>query len=123
MKAEHEFTLILEGVPDLTPEVMNALFEAGCDDATVSRQNGVISMDFDRPAASMKEAIVSAITDVTKAGIGARVVRVDEASPNPASPEAGRDLGTINSILRMSSVIEVDPTLHPLAATLLGHFR
>jgi hypothetical protein len=122
MEAEQEFTLILQGVPDLTPEVVNALFDAGCDDATVSRQNGVIAMDFDRPAASLKEAIVSAITDVTRAGIGARVARV-EPSPDPSSTAAGRDLGTINSILRISSMIELDPKLHPLAQTLFAHIR
>jgi hypothetical protein len=77
MEAEHEFTLVLDGVSDLTPGIMDALFEAGCDDATVSRQGGRVSMDFGRSGPSMKDAIISAIRDVQKANIGARVIRVE----------------------------------------------
>jgi MoaA/NifB/PqqE/SkfB family radical SAM enzyme len=83
MNMEHEFTLIIDGIPDLTPAVMDALFEAGCDDATVSRQGGTIAMDFVRPAPSRRDAIIGAIRDVEKAGIGARVLRV-EAEPGSA---------------------------------------
>ncbi len=123
METEHEFTLVLDGIPDLTPEVMNALFEAGCDDATVSRQNGRLVIDFDRAGVSMREAIVSAINDIRKAGIGARVVRVEETSPKPGSAEGGRDVGAINSVLQLSIAIEMDPTLRPLVVNLLDHVR
>ncbi len=61
---------------------MDALFEAGCDDATVSSQGGRISLDFDRSAPSMRDAVVSAIADVHKAGM--KVARVDGATPDPA---------------------------------------
>ena len=37
---EHDFTLVLAGIPELTSQVGNALFEAGCDDATVSMRLG-----------------------------------------------------------------------------------
>ena len=77
MEAEHGFTLIIEGIPDLTPEVMDALFEAGCDDATVMMQADQVSMCFDRVAPTMKDAIVSAIRDVQTANVGARVLRVE----------------------------------------------
>jgi hypothetical protein len=77
MEADHDFTLILDGIPDLSREVVDALFEAGCDDGTLSSSAGVVSMDFTRSAPSMKEAIISAIRDVRKANIGARVVRVE----------------------------------------------
>jgi hypothetical protein len=77
MEAVHEFTLIIDGIPDLDPAIMNALFEAGCDDATVSRQGGRISMDFVRAASTLRDALASAIRDVQKADIGARVVRVE----------------------------------------------
>lgn len=81
MEATHEFTLIIDGIPDLTPAVMNAFFEAGCDDATISRQGGRVSMDFVRAASSMKEAVVTAIHDIQKAKVGARVVRVEGTEP------------------------------------------
>lgn len=74
---EHDFALILSGVYELTTEVENALFEAGCDDATLSIQYGFLYMEFSRTARSLKDAILSAIQDVRKAGIGADVWRVD----------------------------------------------
>jgi hypothetical protein len=77
METEHEFTLVLDGISELTPEIFDALFEAGCDDATMSSRDGVVSLDFGRDAPTMKEAIVSAIRDVQKANVGARVVRVE----------------------------------------------
>ena len=81
MEPEHEFTLILDGISELAPSVVDALFEAGCDDATVSKQNGLVSMDFDRVAPTMADAIVSAIQDVKKANVGAEVLRVEQGQP------------------------------------------
>jgi hypothetical protein len=40
-------------------------------------RDGSVYLDFDREAASFREAILSAIADVEKASIGARVVRVE----------------------------------------------
>ncbi len=77
---EYDFALILTGVHELTTEVENALFEAGCDDATLSVQYGFIYMEFSRTANSLKDAILSAIRDVRKAGVGADVWRVDECN-------------------------------------------
>ncbi len=63
MPIQH-FTLIVDG-PDLQTEpFIDALFEAGCDDATVGRTDGVHYIDFDREAASLGEAINSAVRDV-----------------------------------------------------------
>jgi len=76
---EYDFALILTGVYELTREVEDALFEAGCDDATLSVQYGFVYMQFSRAAPSLKDAILSAIRDVRKAKIGADVWRVDES--------------------------------------------
>jgi len=66
----HEFTLTLQGdFEDLTEEMLDRLFEAGCDDATVSMTGGRVFLDFDREAASMKDALVDAIRDVRAAGL------------------------------------------------------
>jgi transcriptional regulator with XRE-family HTH domain len=75
---EYDFALILTGVTELTAKVEDALFEVGCDDATLSVQYGRAWMEFSRTAPSLKDAILSAIRDVRKAGIGADVLRVDE---------------------------------------------
>ena len=70
----HQFTLIVAG-PDLQDEpFIDALFEAGCDDATVARIDGVQYIDFDREAESLDEAIISAVRDVEQVE-GVRVTR------------------------------------------------
>lgn len=93
---EFDFALTLTGVHDLTSTVEDALFEAGCDDATLSIQHGNFTMDFCREAASLKEAIFSAIQDVRKANIGAAVQCVGE-SDRVASDEI---IAAINNILK-----------------------
>lgn len=77
---EHDFTLVLTGFTDLTPEIADALFEAGCDDGTPAVRSGRPVITFSRRASSMKEAILSAIADVRNAGIDADVRRVDDCN-------------------------------------------
>ena len=74
---EFDFTLILTGITDFTDEQVDALFEAGCDDATVAQREGRVYMTFSREAESIIAAILSAIADIRKAAIGAIVLRVD----------------------------------------------
>jgi len=76
-KQEFEFTLILSGVPDLTVEVLDAFYEAGCDDALIGRRDGVAYADFCREADSFNQAALSAIRDVESAGVGARVAHIE----------------------------------------------
>ena len=83
--SEHDFALIVGGVDALTEHVEDALFKAGCDDATPSIQYGLLYMEFSRSATTIKDAIISAIRDVHKAGIGAQVLRVDECNLVTAS--------------------------------------
>ena len=75
---EYHFDLIVGGVSELTSAVEDALFRAGCDDATVSMQHGRLYIEFSRSAGSLEDAINGAIHDVRKAEIGAEVFRVDE---------------------------------------------
>ena len=72
---QHEFSLILEEFLELTPELADALFVAGCDDGTPGTANGVLFVDFHREAAMIEDAIRSAIADVGKAGY--KVARVE----------------------------------------------
>ena len=87
---EYDFALIVGGASELTESVEDALFAAGCDDATLSIQYGLLYMEFSRPARSLKDAIINAIRDVQNAGIGAAVLRVDENSLVTASDIARR---------------------------------
>jgi len=76
-KQEYEFTLILSGVCELSREVLDAFYEAGCDDALIGTRDGVAYAEFCREAASLSQALLSAIRDVEKAGVGARVEHVE----------------------------------------------
>src|SRR3954447_19901264 len=73
----HSFSLILQGASELTPEIADALYEAGCDDALVGSRDGVLFADFDREAPSSAEAIISAIRQIESGGVGLTVVRVE----------------------------------------------
>jgi hypothetical protein len=75
---QYDFTLILTGIADADTKVAEALFVAGCDDATLSQRSGVVYLSFSRVASSYKDAILSAIQDVRSARVGADVLRVDE---------------------------------------------
>ena len=77
---EYDFVLILTGIPELTQEVVDALFESGCDDGTISMQSGRVCITFSRVGSSLRNAILGAIGDVRNAGIGADVLRIDECN-------------------------------------------
>jgi hypothetical protein len=65
---KYEFTLILKGPIELTDEIADELFESGCDDGTPGICNGVFSIDFNRDADTLEEAIRSAVACVKSAG-------------------------------------------------------
>lgn len=79
---EYEFVLrfqLPEGITD-SEEYLDALYEAGCDDAMVGvGLPGYIGLDFSREATSATEAVISAIRDVKKAIPGAKLM---EATPD-----------------------------------------
>lgn len=74
---EHDFTLLIDGASQITPSLEEAIFSAGCDDATISVRFGRIFLTFSRTAVTLREAIVSAILSVNGCGQGLSVLRVD----------------------------------------------
>jgi hypothetical protein len=75
---EWTFRLTIAGIA-LTDEQLDALFEAGCDDAAFSRErDGTVLGFFDREAHTQEDAVLYAISDIEAAGIGARVIRVSQ---------------------------------------------
>ena len=72
--AEYEFTLIVDG--DLADDsIVDALYEAGCDDGLVGTADGVGVIDFTRDADTFLDAVLSAIAEVETVPT-LRVVRV-----------------------------------------------
>jgi hypothetical protein len=63
-----EFTVYLAKVSEMTDEVAEKLYEAGCDDGLVGSSEGRSYVTFSREAASQREAIGSALGDIKKAG-------------------------------------------------------
>src|SRR5271168_4316710 len=58
-------------------QYLDALYEAGCDDALVGvGHRGMIGLDFTRSASSAEEALRSAVRDVQRAIPGANLVQV-----------------------------------------------
>jgi hypothetical protein len=105
---EFEFALTLDGIPQITPEIMAAFDAAGCADASLSSRDGLIVMDFIRAAPTRQQAIASAIIDVETAGIGARVTRID---PEIVGADAAQDhfIGVLNSVLSLPPSVRFDP--------------
>jgi hypothetical protein len=87
---EHDFELVLTGITELTTEVEDALFEAGCDDATLSARSGQVFLTFSRTAPTREDAIQSAIRDVQKANIGATPQLVGEETADGSAAEQAK---------------------------------
>ena len=82
---KYEFTLIIKGQFELTEEIADELFEAGCDDGSPGICNGVFSIDFHREGNSLEAAIQSAIANVKSAGYEVERAEIEaEAMPQPA---------------------------------------
>jgi hypothetical protein len=101
---EWTFRLILAGL-ELTDEQLNALFEAGCDDATFSleRDGSVLGL-FDRDAETQEDAVLSALENVEGAGVGARVLRVaqddDWLTASEIAERVGRSRQSVGQLVR-----------------------
>ena len=80
---KYDFTLILSGALNLTEDIAEALFEAGCDDGTPGTSDGVFLIDFHREANSLEEAIQSAIANVKSAGYKVERVEIEAEAVTP----------------------------------------
>jgi hypothetical protein len=79
-RPRHPNKEILAGISELTPEIADTLHEAGCDDAGVGSCEGILSVDFDREAESLGDAIGSAVKNVEQAGYTIARIIVEEAA-------------------------------------------
>jgi predicted DNA-binding transcriptional regulator AlpA len=74
----YEFTIVTDGLHPKEENFEGRFYDAGCNDALVSFQNGHVLLDFSRKAASLPEAIASAVEHVERAG--ATIARIE---PDP----------------------------------------
>ncbi|MDN5853766.1 MAG: hypothetical protein L0K86_13160 [Actinomycetia bacterium] len=90
----HEFVLVLDRRAD--DEEIDALFDAGCDDATPVREDGRTMLQFDRESESLVGALVSALYDVERAGLKVASVRSDDlVSLREIANRAGRSYESV----------------------------
>ena len=73
----YRFTVILAGLNEISDDLAEALFEAGCDDGSPWSSQGVAAIGFDREAESFEHAVRSAIADVQKAGCHVAWVKIE----------------------------------------------
>ncbi len=89
---KYEFQVILADVSEMTEEISNALYEAGCDDGTPFSSGGVAVVGFTRAAPSLDQAIRSAIADIEKSGHNVdRVESTDEPIFSRINEELARE--------------------------------
>ena len=74
------FHVFLSGIDEMTDEIADALFEAGCDDGTPSSSQGVAQIYFAREADSLESAICSAVDEIRKAGFDFSRIEIDPES-------------------------------------------
>ena len=73
---KYEFSLILSAT-DITDVEVEKLYESGCDDGSILSRGEITMVQFDREAATLDEALVSAIRDVESAGLTVARVEIE----------------------------------------------
>ena len=78
----HKFTLILAGIAEITPELADVLYAATHGDIELNLRDGIAFLEFERTAATLRDAITTAVREVETAEVGVRVVRVESEAAN-----------------------------------------
>lgn len=76
MSKMYQFTLVLDGVDDQTPNLEDILFEAGCDDTLINYKNGTVYLDFDREDNNLEHLSFLQLKAVESADLGAKIISV-----------------------------------------------
>ena len=74
------FHVFLSDIDQMTDDIAEALFEAGCDDGLPSSSEGLAQISFAREADSLESAICSALDEIKKAGFDFSKVEIDPKS-------------------------------------------
>ena len=85
----YRFTVVLAGLKEISDDLADALFAAGCADGSPWSSQGLAVIGFDREAASFEQALHSAIADVQKAGCHLGWVKIEPEDLVPSSPDGG----------------------------------
>ncbi|MEA1950941.1 MAG: hypothetical protein U9N87_06120 [Planctomycetota bacterium] len=94
----YTFTLVLDQSPRIDEEIVDKLFEAGCDDALAYVRHGVSMLEFDREANSLRDAVMSAKADILSADDRLRIRRIEPEDLVSMPEMARRSSGTRENI-------------------------
>lgn len=97
---EYQFTFILDYPGGIDAELEDALYEAGCDDALLYQQTGILHLEFTREASSLKEAVSSAMRAIRSARVAVELAGVEPGDIVTAA-EMSRRLGISRQYARM----------------------
>lgn len=99
--AVHHFVLWIEGGTELTQELEDRLFEAGCDDALLAASHGRVFLEFDREDGSLAAAVASAIRDVRSAGYSIDKIGLDDlVNSAEIARRVGRSRASVSQLIR-----------------------
>ena len=101
----YEFTLVLDRAP--SDDDLDALFNAGCFDATFQIESGESVGHFVRKSESLTHAIATAVHDVENAGLSTAEVRRDEIGDPTLRQDYAREIAAANL---MASYTPAPPT-------------
>jgi hypothetical protein len=73
----YEFDVMLKDLSEVTDDQADRLFAAGCDEGTPASCDGQAWIHFDKEAASLEEAIRSAVAQIRAAGFQVSKVELD----------------------------------------------
>ena len=76
-----DFEVVLAPDTEMTEELADRLYEAGCDDGLPGMSCGIACVGFSREADCLESAIRSAVADVQKAGCRVQRVEIESDSP------------------------------------------
>ena len=79
--AIYRFTVVLAGLNEISDDLAEARFEAGCDDGSPFSSCGVGAVGFDREADCLESAMCSAVADVRNTGCVVECVKIEHDSP------------------------------------------
>ncbi|MEK7862203.1 MAG: hypothetical protein AAB295_02955 [Chloroflexota bacterium] len=120
----NRFTLELAGLRELSDDQLNALFAAGCDDATFGAEGGALIVNFDRKAPSFAEAVNSARWQIEGTVPRLRVVRiVVENEDLVTASEIARRAGLTREGVRLLATGARGPRTFPTPRATLGRQR
>lgn len=65
----HKFTVVLTGYDQLTDDIEQRVIAAGCDDGFLFARGGVVYLELERAAVSLRDAFEQAVSALAHAGL------------------------------------------------------